>query len=299
MDRLDIGICERDGRVYPVLSRPRPVAVEALVLGHRAEEAVALLGRVFGLCRHAQESAARLAFGLPPADPAPLAEEILRDTLFRLFVDLPPRLGLRPLPLPPGWRHGGVGVARAAFGPDARPPADIAAFRRWLASDHGLTPVLRRLVETVPPREGASRTLPGFDGQVELCENSGASRYLHHPLMSALERQAGRGPLWRSVGRLLDLDACLRGALPAPRLVAPGTAISPATRGSYLIAARLGGGRIAALSRRTPTDDLCRPGGALETTLAALPWSQRALAPLVVSCLDPCLPWQVMEVADA
>jgi hypothetical protein len=298
MDLLTIGLTERGGRVFPVLRWPAPVAVEALVLGQTPERAVATLGHVFGLCRHAQEAAARLAFGLAPGDGAALGDEILRDALFRLFVDLPGRLGLTPRSLPEGWRHAAPAVRAAVWG-DAPPPETPAQFDRWLRGDNGVSALLRALSRRAVGGLGASCALPIFAGTGAVSENSAAGRYLDHPVMRGIEAREGRGPLWRCYARLLDIGACLDHALPAPCLIAPGIATAPATRGTYLVEAQVADGRVTRLRRQTPTESIAAPGGALCSALRGMPWAARGEAALVVSCFDLCLPWQVTELADA
>lgn len=298
-DRLMIGISEQDGLIHPVVARPAPVEVGPFMLGYRPEEAVAKLGRVFNLCRHAQEAAARLAFGLPLNGTGQVADEILRDTLFRLFVDLPQRLGLTAQPLPQGWRDASCETGIAIFGRFRAPLSSPAMFEHWLTSGTGLAPLFIRLRDDFAPGEGAAQVLPLVSRCERRVENSAAARYADSPVMRHIEDEWGRGPLWRFTARIFDFLAYRNGTLPEPQLVATGQAEAPTARGSYRVSGAVAGGLVSRFERCTPTDDICESGGALETALASLPWSKRHLAPLVVASFDPCLPWQITETSHA
>lgn len=297
--RLVITLAGRNGGVEPRLALPGPPGVEALLRGQTPEAAVAMLGRLFNLCRHAQEAAARLAFGLPAPEDNGIAREILRDTLFRLFIALPRAMGRASLSLPAGWQQDPRVAARALFGTTAGFPDNLPDFRQWLASGEGLAPLLSALDSQFAPAEAASRRLPFTLGRGEPCENSPAMRHARHPVMAGIEGERGRGPLWRIVARMLDAAACLGGWQPAARLVGLGLAEAPSARGLYRIAVGIVDGRVTTLRRRTPTDDTCHPDGPLLSALATLPAAKLHLAPLVVECFDPCLPWTVQETADA
>lgn len=296
---LVITLAEREGRLRPGLILPPPLAAEAMVIGLAPEQAVESLGRIFNLCRHAQEAAARLAFGLPAAASGPCRAEILRDSLFRLFIALPGSMGRPTISLPKGWQSDHSVLGPAMFGPIGHLPKTGRAFLAWLKSSLGLAPVLAALTHLFAPGEAASRALPYATGTGELCENSAAMRHADHPVMEAIEGEWGRGPFWRTVARLLDVQACMDDRLPSPRLIAPGLAEAPATRGSYRIKVSTSGGCVTEIRRHTPTDDICQPDGALLSALSALPLAKRHLAPIVMECFDPCLPWHIRETQDA
>lgn len=297
--RLAINLAERDGRLVPGLKAPGSLGAEALLIGRTPEAAVEMLGRLFNLCRHAQEAAARTAFGLPAVADGGIRAEILRDTLFRLFVGLPRAMGRTPMPLPAGWQGCPVVVATALFGAAGQFPRRWDGFQDWLAGNVGLAPLVRDLAGMFAPGEAASRVLSFAPGGPGPCENSAAIRHAGHRVMERIERAYGRGPLWRTVARFLDLEACLGGWQPAARLIAPGEAEAPSARGIYRISVGMTGGRVTAVRRRTPTDDFCERDGAMLSALASLPVAKRHLAPVVVECFDPCLPWAVREMADA
>lgn len=277
----------REGRGWRV-APPPPLALAALLAGRTPEDAATLLPRLFNLCGAAQGLAARLSLGLAPAPgaEAALAREVLRDHLLALCLVLPAAAGLPGRPLPAGWQAD-ADVAPQLWGGEA--PARLGP---WLASGAGLAPLLARLDERFGPAQGRASPLPlaGADSmdQPQPLENSPAGRHASHPLMRQAEARAGRGPLWRALGRLLDAVAAARGDLPAPVLRADGLAVVPAARGLYALRLGLAEGRIAQVARITPTDHMLAPGGTLGAALATL--STPALAPLLVALHDPCLP---------
>lgn len=113
---------------------PEP-PVAKLITGMPAEEAAAMLPRIFNLCRAAQGAAARLAFGLESdgaALAASLTEEIAREHRAFLTVILPARLNLAPLSM-------------------ARFPESPAAFDAFLSSDHGLAPLSQKSKRSLAP----------------------------------------------------------------------------------------------------------------------------------------------------
>ncbi|MEX5726961.1 hypothetical protein Ga0609869_000314 [Rhodovulum iodosum] len=291
---LHIALIQGGVRVAP----PAPLGVEAMVLGRSAEEAAEMLPRLFNLCRAAQETGARMALGLParPGVTEALAQEILREHLMRLFVLWPRRLGLAPTRLPDA-----DDLRAAVFGPAGGLP-DPGGLDGWLASGSGVAPVLNAIARAFAPGEAvADLPAPRPD---TLCravaqENSPWSRHRDAALLHSAEQRFGRGPLWRALGRLVDLDACARGTLDcAPRKI-DGTCYVHAARGTYTLSARLVEGRVAAFVRHTPTEHLLAPGGALEQALAGLPPAKAHLAPLLVDILDPCLPVEITEAAHA
>ena len=270
---------------------PARVPIAALVLGRPVAEAAAVLPRVFNLCRGAQTLAVRLALGLEARDPSgaamqALQAEILQDHLANLWVIWPKLLGLPVLPL-----------RKDVWGGEA--PTDLA---RWMASGRGVAPVLAAIEQGFAPDEAvASLPLPRPETALIECaqENSVAARHEQHSLMQQVETAYGRGPLWHGLARVLDVEACLTGALPAPQVLADGTAIVAAARGGYALRARAVAGMVTSFERRTPTDHLCAPNGALAQALATLPAQKYHLAPVVVGILSPCVPVQFQEVTDA
>lgn len=271
------------GRLCPVLRPAAPLPLARLLIGRPVAEAADLLPRLFSLCRHAQSRAALLSLGLPDTTGEPEARaEMLRDHLARLCQFLPRALGLAPVP-----------PSLAALG--ALLPDDLPGLPGWMRSP-GMAPLLAQALHSrFAPGEAATTALPPVgDGAAALrpdaCENSPAGRQAAHPLSRAVESAFGRGPLWRLLGLLADVVALAAGNLPPSTRSADGTATVPASRGTYALRLLQTGGRITDLTRRTPTDHILAPGGALLQALASLPASKAGLAPVVLALHDPCIP---------
>lgn len=274
---------------------PEPLPLKALVLGRPPEAVAALLPRLFNLCRHAQGAAARMALGLGAPDCAALAREIAQEHRLHLTLFLPRALGLAPLAPPGGC------TAEALFAGEL--PATPERFEAFLAQGAGIAPLFSALIARFAPGEAATPTLPAVTPATALSptaqENSAAARHAGHALMRHIEASHGRGPLWRVLGRALDLQAAARGILPAPRLIAPGTAMVPSARGLYTLRLEVAAGAVTALARTTPTDHLLAPGGLLDHSLASLGGADRAQAELLLAVLDPCVPLVLREVSHA
>ena len=292
---LQITLAEAGGDLAPRLVLPPALPLDPLMRGKTPEEVVELLPRLFNLCAASQALALRLALDLP-ADTGAMAvlrRDVLRDHLFRLLVNWPRHLGLPPRALPPGWDQDAAVVERSVYG-SARP----VVLDDWLARGEGVAPVIAALAEGFAPGEGVGPDLPLWSPEGEgPCENSLAARHADHPILQRLAVRGGRGPLWRAMGRVLDVAACLDDTLPQPRRIAPGRAVAPASRGMFRVSVRVLGGRVLGVDRRTPTDDMLPL--ALGAALARLPAAKRALAPLLVDLFDPCMAVQIREGGDA
>lgn len=274
------------GPLRPLLQTAAPLPLDRLLIGRPVAEAADLLPRLFSLCRHAQSRAARLSLGLPDTTGEAEAQgEILRDHLARLCQFLPRALGLAPVP--PGL---------AALG--ALLPDDLPGLPRWMGSP-GMAPRLAQALHSrFAPGEASTTALPpvGHGAAALLpdpCENSPAGRQAAHPLLQEVEKAFGRGPLWRLLGLLLDMAALQAGKLPPISRSTDGTATVPASRGLYALRLQHAGGIVTGITRRTPTDHILAPGGALLQALACLPATKAALAPVVLALHDPCIPVQL------
>jgi hypothetical protein len=259
--------------------------VAQLVIGKPVEEVVDLIPRLFNLCRGSQDVAIRLALGLPLEEAMRhhLSEDFARDHLVRLGVILPRHLGLDPLPIAQG---------ALAFLPQQM-PATLATFEAYLESGMGFSPVFKRLYDVFEKGEAVAQVPLVADEDLptaQACENSIAARHFVHPLMLVVQRLKGRGPLWRAVARLLDLETCLTEELPNPRRLKNGWAIVPASRGNYALRAQAMDGVVTQFERVTPTDHMLAPNGILAQSLASLPAHKHHLAELVLDCIDPCSP---------
>ncbi|HLQ18034.1 MAG TPA: hydrogenase expression/formation protein HupK, partial [Tabrizicola sp.] len=266
--------------------------LEALVLGKTVAEAAELLPRLFNLCRMAQGLAANLSLGRPATEDA--TAEILRDHVLKLCVTLPKAFNLPPTPIPLS-RGAEMALAGAAdlLGPNglANDPAEMSG---------PLAPLFRHIAATFPPGIAACPALPvPRDPLAEgPFENSAAGRQSHHPLLRRIEETHGRGPLWRLAGLMADLEAALQNRLPKPTVI-NGTATVPAARGTYALRITHRNGIVTGLTRRTPTDHMLAPDGALLKSLATLPEPLHHLAPQVIALHDPCVPVTVREAQHA
>lgn len=280
------GLIIRRGAKGVDILPPSPLPIAAMMLGRTEAEAIDLLPRIFNLCRGAQVMALRLALGQQPGDLSALRAEILRDHQAKLAVIWPGLLGLPLRPM----------QAEVWGGPV---PRDLG---EWLTSGQGAAPVLNAIAQAFAPNEAAS-LLPLATAQSILAggaqENSVAARQAAHPLMQQAEARWGRGPLWQALARVIEADALSKGDLPAPVVLADGTAVVPAARGAYAVRARSRAGVVTHFERCTPTDHLCAPKGGLMQALASLAPQNQHLAPLVVDILSPCVPVVFEEVADA
>ncbi|MEM9911261.1 MAG: hydrogenase expression/formation protein HupK [Pseudomonadota bacterium] len=285
----------RDCAGYPLRAVPvTPPPVERLIVGKQVDEAAALLPRIFNLCRTAQEIAARAAFGLPLAArwQDALRTEIIRQHVMKLCLEWPSLLSLPAIPLPRDWQTNHDALRSAMFGPESALPQNLDAFNHWLASGNGASQTLRAISARFAPGEAVRKPSPTANAQHVFKplaqENSAAARQAAHPILRQIEAHWGRGPLWSATGVAVDLEAQLDGAEPQTSLK-DGRAVVPAARGFYGVKARVQRGKVIFFKRITPTDHLLSEGGALAQSLATLPQRKAAaLAPLVLSILDPC-----------
>lgn len=295
---LGIDCWRQDGRIAARLHRPADLPVAALVQGRPAAEVADLLPRLFSICREAQGLAVRLALGLPagPQAGVTVLAEVRRDHLLKLCLHWPALLGLPALGLPPGGLSGDPGPHLLA---GTELPCSAADLANWLDEKAGVAPLFAALDRAFAPGESVADlplVTPATAHSAGAQENSAAARQAGHPFLRAVEARRGRGPSWRAAACLVE---CVEPALPLPVLLADGTAVVPAARGLYAVRAEVAAGRVTALTRRTPTDHLTAPDGALEQALARLPAGKSALIPLVVDILSPCLPVSIREAADA
>lgn len=275
------------GQLPPVILQPAPLPLAKLLIGKPVADVAALLPRLFNLCRMAQGRAAHLALGLErpvPEGTEDVRAEIKRDHLQQIAQIIPRALGHTPVAL------GGVNIGEL--------PTDMDGLKRWIGQDGVPQQSARSLLALFKPGEAVCGVLPLPREQArfaEASENSPAGRNANAPLLRAIEREIGRGPLWRYVGLLIDAQN-VNGA---ERVTADGTAIVQAARGIYALKLGQKNGVLTSIERRTPTDDILAKGGALEKSLHTLPITKAYLAPLVLALHDPCVPVFIQERADA
>lgn len=242
---------------------PPELPLEQLVVGKPVEDVIALVPRIFNLCKAAQTIAVRLACGrsLSEADQKTLTDEVQRDHALRLTVLLPAQLGLGPQELTP------------------IPPQML------LDDACRAAPILSEIRKRFAPFEASVGPAAS--------ENTIASRQAHWPVMQEAEERFGRGPLWRATARYVEHFSC---GLPKPKFE-DGWASVAAARGEYRVRATVIDGKVTAFERHTPTDDLVRNGGVLEQSLKSL--NRPELAQLLIVILDPCVPLTLREVRHA
>lgn len=284
----------------PLRARPVPsLPLAGMILGKPVDEGAALLPRLFNLCRVAQGVAVQAALGmtLDPGWPEALRHEILREHVVKLCLKWPALMSRPTVVLPRDWMSGSDAARQALFGPEGGLPRQAGDLPRFLAQDCGIAPVLRAIDQLFAPGEGCRAEVPLatpatlFSAGVQ--ENSVAARRAHHPALCHVAATRGRGPLWSALAVACELEALMAGAQPQ-LWQGQNRAVIEAARGLYGITARAEDGRVTAFARVTPTDHLTATGGALDQSLASLPPARaQALAPLLLSILDPCFPVSV------
>lgn len=270
----------------PVLHRAARLPVETLVIGRPAADVAEILPCIFNICRAAQGTAARLALGLSAtADPA---AEVIRDHVLKLCIMLPRSFGWPLIAIP--------SAPSSLVGPDGLPRniSDIAGWKSPLAAS------AQAIMDTFEAGQAVSGRLPAPPHPLAegAFENSAAGRQSYHPLLEAIEAQYGRGPLWRYCGLVADLEAALDGRLPQPEAAGDSASVA-AARGQYALRLTQADGLVTAIFRRTPTDHLLAPDGALLQSLRSLPRTLRHLSDRIIALHDPCIPVSIREVADA
>ena len=276
-----------------ISKRPHP-ALSPQMMGRPVDEATALVPIVVPLCALAQDIAIRLALGakIPIDVKARLTRDAILDHLTRLFIYLPHVLELRATALPTRWEADPDRLRPQVFGRLGRLPADLGEFKRWLAAGEGVAPVIAAIGARFLPGETATAVIAGVSPctafQLLPLENSLAGRHAAHPLMVDIEAKHRRGPLWRAVARLVDLDSCLDGDFARFARPATGRACVHASRGVYAVEAAIHDGRVETFRRITPTDHLRAPGGVWDQIIDNLPAERLTEIALIKAILDPC-----------
>lgn len=308
--------CE-GGRVRAAVAPPAPLSLDRLFVGKPAGEVARLVPLIWNLCGAAQALAARSALGLPPdaALTAQARAEALREHALKLCVVWPSLTGGEAAPGAAALAGRALAdpaaeaaLRRAVFAPLAGPPGGWGALRDWLAA--GRTPPARAIAAALRLPAGVGVTAqepfdparpvdwPAATQRGRAVDNGLAPLHADVALMREAEALRGRGPVWRMLARLIDLDRLLA----APPSMAPGPGAARAARGVMLVRASVADGLVAAFERLSPTDFALAPGGALADALDSLPAAPpaelRAMAALVIETLDPCAPVS-LEVADA
>lgn len=326
---LEIGIGWRAGAIERVELRSHRPDTSRLLPGRTPAEAMALLGRLYTVCGHAQRAAAELALGAALGrEPAAARRvelrlacerEAVQEHLWRLLVDWPKKLGVaaeherfahwyRRCATPdPAWPA--ALLVEVADRWLERPVAtvddwgDLRAYDAWTQR---ATPVLApsfRELRRAAERAGRGATERRAD------ETGPVVQHAEHPWIDALQA-AGRAVEARVAARLVGLLA-IAGNLAGrgdPDLAtefdadAPaaghGAAVVTTARGVLAHDVHVAGDRIERYSIRTPTDGNFAAGGAYVAHLAGCAATTEAealrSADLWALALDPCVPYCVV-----
>lgn len=265
-----------------LIARPAPaLPVAKLVRGKPIEEVAELLPRLFNLCRAAQRAAVRTVLGLEvsAADMQAVRLEIQREHEVKLGVLLPLAFGLV-----------------AGKGPNLV-PATPEDFDLFMLSGEPLARLLRTVGRVFGPGQAVAEglDLPAQQNAfvVGVLENSVAARVAGDPVMQHVQACYGRGPLWRTVARAVELRKLAEGWQPEI-IRTPHGILAPAARGTYALAATIRKNRVQTFHRVAPTDHLLAINGVLQASLDTLP--DRAHADKLLAILDPCSPVDLIEV---
>jgi hypothetical protein len=265
-----------------LIARPVPaLPVAQLVVGKRVDEVAELVPRLFNLCRAAQRAAVRAALGLEvtAADMQAVRAEIQREHEVKLGVLLPMALGMQASHAPTSF------------------PASSATFDGFMRSDSPLARLLCRVRDVFGSGQAVADALPLVAPENAFArapvENSVAARVADDPVMQHIEAQHGRGPLWRTTARAVELRKLAEGWQPEITRTPQGI-LAPAARGTYAIAATVHAGRVDAFHRVTPTDHLLATCGVLQASLESL--LDPTKADQLLTILDPCSPVTLAEV---
>lgn len=319
-----------DGRriVAAAVASTRPAAARAL-RGLPLERALEVVPRLFGICRFAQEAAARLSVCAARAERSAVAAttlaaalavalEAIGEHLWRLLLDWPPLCGqaarqsefLR-------WRKQLLAVDDAAAAAALGGRLDA-----WLDAETTPLSEQRQAVATVLllPRLSAAEWAAQLDAEAiaglptvagQPAETGALARHAAKPELAALVA-SGQRTQARLAARYADLR-WLAQALAAPAqlsawldaaAVADGCGLArvETARGTLLHRVELDGDRIARYLIVAPTEWNFHPQGAFVRELGGSPARTRAEALLaarrVALSLDPCVPCE-LAVNDA
>lgn len=300
-----------------------------LCAGLQPEQALALVGRVFSLCRAAHVAASTRAMGLADlstCSSVATQDEILQDHALALLVTLPAQLGMPPereslsrvLQNP----QAGQDVARELTGSDT-PIAtmDGPAFTAWLASGRTETaaflPRLFSRCQAALEGVGGVVDMPALTPQAVQAwlahdhTQAGSAMaydasiwpdYVAYPVMQALVGREGVTPFARLVARLLELLACLagRGNALSGRAGAfqaglgQGVGVARAARGMLVHAAQLRNGLVTDYQILSPTFWHVARGGLFRQGISRLrPGCAKVSVACVLAAFNPCVPVSV------
>ncbi|MFT8541060.1 nickel-dependent hydrogenase large subunit [Acetobacter sp.] len=297
-----------------------------LCAGLQPEQALALVGRVFGLCRVAHRAAGIRAMGLAGnagPDHVCMQDEILQDHALALLVTLPAHLNLPPqresLCKVLQDRQAGPAMARELIGTNASlAQMNAQAFEAWLATGQTETgaflPRLFKRCQSALDGVGATVDMAGLTPQAVQARlaHEGVQPvptmaydasiwpdYAHYPVMQALVGAGGVTPFARLVARLLEFLACLEGrvdtmfARVAPFMagMGAGVGVARAARGMLVHAVQVRNGLVAEYQILSPTFWHMAEGGLFRQAISRLnPVCTKMSVECVLAALNPCVP---------
>lgn len=306
--RLDI----RGGRVTAIDVADQRPAAAARLRGRAVDEAIGLVPLLFSVCGKAQACAAVLAVAAaqgvetaPRLDPA-VEREVMREHLWRWWLDLPPLLGLAPREdlFVAGTRA--LAEGRSALGGLLADPAwgeVLQALHRIEEPDGeaatSLLPTFTAAGSLLPwPRlDAAFASRPQWEG--EAAETGAFARWQG-------QNPGGAGPLaarwlarsaeiwsWAQGGAKVGAGGTVSAVPVAPNC---GRALVETARGLLMHEVMLDGdGRIADYVIVAPTEWNFHPRGSLADWLHGCRHDAglHVLAARAVATLDPCVPCEV------
>lgn len=284
------------------LTRP---SVTRLFIGQLPDAVVKTVPYLFTLCAHAQRAAAQAAvtaaLGEAPRafDSAELWLEVLHENFWRLLLDWPPALGLRPEKEAfIAWRN-------------ARQGGDCLAVTQNLLHQ-SLRPIAEKCLEMLVDR--STDEVAPDDGELEIPAAAPLAPQAWLDYWQGTSAQMPAPPVPTSIravflARLAEtlaaVDALASGA-PFPVASAGedgwGVGQTLTARGVLTHAVHVVDGKVANYRVQAPTDSFFADATALSSLLgnlrfASLDQARRGLNQAILA-LDPCLPY-VTEVLDA
>ncbi|MDE7548757.1 hypothetical protein PY793_12275 [Acetobacter fabarum] len=303
-----------------------------LCAGLQPAQALALVGRVFGLCRMAHMAASVRAMGLAEhtgPDHARMQDEILQDHALALLVTLPAYLNLPPqresLSRVLQHRQAGPAMARELTGADAGlAHMNAQAFEAWLATGKTETgaflPRLFNRCQSALEGVGAAVDMTELTPQAIQAQLAHGQEphvptmaydasiwpdYAHYPVMQALAGAGEVTPFARLIARLLEFLACLEGRVdtmfarvpPFLSSMGAGVGVARAARGMLVHAVQMRGGLVVKYQILSPTFWHMADGGLFRQAVSRLkPGCAKVSVECVLAALNPCVPVTV-EVA--
>jgi hypothetical protein len=313
---IELGV--RDGKVADVQVRSQRPQVTAALRGKAAADAVRLVPLLYALCGKAQGHAARLALAAAQgAETLPhlhceIQQEVMREHLWRLLVDLPPLVGRESL------RTACVAAIKALLANDRAGVADVldgVPFEELLAM----------LGQVSPPRPADVALLPALSASesrdtwtdldqslaaTPLWRNRPAETGAHarqhggndssvHPYLARWQARLAELQLWiREEAKVGAGGTASAVAISGRRGGPAGRSLIETARGLLMHEIELNGDAVSHYVIVAPTEWNFHPQGVLFHWLTGVDamdeadlrqWTAHAVA-----ALDPCVSWELI-----